>query len=187
VRKRSQNEADERHGHKRNQTPVPAQPQRDWLNSVAAVPPSSLCSRIQDRWVASFIRSTSSSSRPVPRAQRAPVHGREPRRQDRRGAVRSHLPLHGMLPALVAGRRFEKGTDGGACGTNSQTTRDVVQRVLLGRSTGQGMIPAETTVHTVVGRGIPDRSRPCGCGMSQGRTPSWGSRPTNRAGGRSKG
>ncbi len=31
--------------------------------------------------------------------------------------------------------------DGSACGTASQTTRDVVQSVLLGKSTGQGLIP----------------------------------------------
>jgi hypothetical protein len=36
---------------------------------------------------------------------------------------------------------FEHATDGSACGTTSQTKRDVVQSVLLGKSTGQGLIP----------------------------------------------
>lgn len=52
------------------------------------------------------------------------------------------------------GRRFEHATDGWACGNNSQTTRDVVESVLLGKSTGEGMIPEDAIVRTVAGRGI---------------------------------
>jgi phage terminase large subunit-like protein len=70
------------------------------------------------------------------------------------GAFEATCHLTGRYPHWWQGRRFEKATDGWACGTNSQTTRDVVQGVLLGRSAGQGMIPAEAIMHTVAERGI---------------------------------
>jgi phage terminase large subunit-like protein len=70
------------------------------------------------------------------------------------GAFEATSHLTGRYPHWWQGRRFEKVTDGWACGTSSQTTRDVVQGVLLGRSTGQGMVPAEAIMHTVAGRGI---------------------------------
>ena len=70
------------------------------------------------------------------------------------GAYEATCHLTGRYPFWWKGRRFDKATDGWACGTNSQTTRDVVQGVLLGRTTGDGMIPAEAIRHTVAGRGI---------------------------------
>src|SRR5215469_14072882 len=70
------------------------------------------------------------------------------------GAFEATCHLTGRYPHWWQGRRFENATDGWACGTNSQTTRDVVQGVLLGRSTGQGMIPTEAILRTVAGRGI---------------------------------
>jgi hypothetical protein len=36
---------------------------------------------------------------------------------------------------------FEHAPDGSACAPTSQTARDVVQSVLLGKSIGQGLIP----------------------------------------------
>jgi phage terminase large subunit-like protein len=45
-------------------------------------------------------------------------------------------------------------TDAWASGTTSQTTRDVVQSVLLGKSTGLGLIPIELIVDTVAGRSV---------------------------------
>jgi phage terminase large subunit-like protein len=70
------------------------------------------------------------------------------------GAFETTCHLTGQYPDWWQGRRFDRPTDGWACGANSQTTRDVVQGVLLGKSTGQGMIPTETVVRTVAGRGI---------------------------------
>jgi phage terminase large subunit-like protein len=70
------------------------------------------------------------------------------------GAFETTCHLTGRYPDWWEGKRFDRATDGWACGTNSQTTRDVVQGVLLGRSTGQGMIPAEAVANTVAGRGI---------------------------------
>jgi phage terminase large subunit-like protein len=70
------------------------------------------------------------------------------------GAFESVCHLTGRYPDWWQGKRFTRATDGWACGTNSQTTRDVVQGILLGKSSGQGMIPAEAIVYTVAGRGI---------------------------------
>ena len=70
------------------------------------------------------------------------------------GAFEATCHLTGRYPIWWEGRRFEHPTDGWACGTTSQTTRDVVQSVLLGKSTGQGMIPGELIVNTVAGRSV---------------------------------
>lgn len=70
------------------------------------------------------------------------------------GAFETTCHLTGRYPHWWVGKRFERATEAWACGANSQTTRDVVQGVLLGKSTGQGMIPTETVVHTTAGRGI---------------------------------
>jgi hypothetical protein len=70
------------------------------------------------------------------------------------GAYETTCHLTGRYPDWWQGKRFEHAPDGWACGANSQTTRDVVQGVLLGKSTGQGMIPVEAIVDSVAGRGI---------------------------------
>jgi len=70
------------------------------------------------------------------------------------GGYEAACHLTGRYPSWWEGRRFEQPTDGWASGTTSQTTRDVVQSVLLGKSTGQGLIPAEAVVNTVAGRSV---------------------------------
>jgi len=70
------------------------------------------------------------------------------------GAFETTCHLTGQYPGWWEGRRFEKATDGWACGTTSQTTRDVVESVLLGKTGNPGMIPVEAIVRTVAGRGI---------------------------------
>jgi phage terminase large subunit-like protein len=70
------------------------------------------------------------------------------------GAFETACHLTGRYPEWWQGKRFDKPIDSWACGANSQTTRDVVQGVLLGKSTGLGMIPAEAVVNTIAGRGI---------------------------------
>jgi phage terminase large subunit-like protein len=70
------------------------------------------------------------------------------------GAFESACHLTGRYPDWWQGKRFDKPTDGWASGANGQTTRDVVQGILLGKSTGGGMIPAEAILHTTAGRGI---------------------------------
>jgi phage terminase large subunit-like protein len=66
------------------------------------------------------------------------------------GAFETACHLTGLYPSWWQGRRFEHATEGWACGTNSQTTRDVVESVLLGKL---GMIPAELIEKTFAGRG----------------------------------
>src|SRR5579871_36346 len=70
------------------------------------------------------------------------------------GAFEAACHLTGRYPSWWAGKRFDQATDGWACGATSQTTRDIVQGVLLGKSTGQGMIPIDAIVDTLAGRGI---------------------------------
>lgn len=70
------------------------------------------------------------------------------------GAFEATCHLTGRYPIWWDGRRFDRATDGWASGTTSQTTRDVVQSVLLGKSTGQGLIPGELIVNTVAGRSV---------------------------------
>src|SRR5579864_1456355 len=70
------------------------------------------------------------------------------------GAFETTCHLTGRYPSWWTGKRFAQATDGWACGANSQTTRDVVQGVLLGKSTGQGMLPLEAMVDTLAGRSI---------------------------------
>ena len=70
------------------------------------------------------------------------------------GAFEATCHLTGRYPSWWAGKRFAQATDGWACGATSQTTRDILQGVLLGKSTGQGMIPIDAIVDTVAGRSI---------------------------------
>jgi phage terminase large subunit-like protein len=70
------------------------------------------------------------------------------------GAFEATCHLTGRYPNWWTGKRFARATDGWACAATSQTTRDVVQGVLLGKSTGQGMIPLEAIVDTLAGRSI---------------------------------
>lgn len=70
------------------------------------------------------------------------------------GAFETTCHLTGRYPAWWEGKRFDRATESWACGANSQTTRDVVQGILLGKSTRQGMIPPEAVAHSTAGRGI---------------------------------
>lgn len=70
------------------------------------------------------------------------------------GAYESACHLTGLYPVWWLGRRFDRATDGWACGTTSQTTRDVVESVLLGRPSRPGMIPADLIMRTLAGRGV---------------------------------
>lgn len=70
------------------------------------------------------------------------------------GGYETALHLTGWYPDWWVGRRFSKPIDGWAAGDTSQTTRDVVQQILLGPVTdfGTGLIPADCIV------GEPTRS-----------------------------
>jgi phage terminase large subunit-like protein len=66
------------------------------------------------------------------------------------GAYETTLHATGQYPDWWTGYRFDHPTEGWACGTTSETTRDIVQRELLGPedAIGTGMIPGDLIVHT---------------------------------------
>ena len=74
----------------------------------------------------------------------------------RAGAFEGTCHLTGRYPDWWTGRRFYAPVRGWACGTTSETTRDIVQAELLGPvdpesgsyQVGTGMIPAECILHT---------------------------------------
>jgi phage terminase large subunit-like protein len=73
------------------------------------------------------------------------------------GAYETTLHLTGQYPDWWMGRRFRAPIEAWCVGTNSQTTRDIVQQKLLGRvqDIGSGMIPAHLIVRTIASRGLP--------------------------------
>ena len=72
------------------------------------------------------------------------------------GAYECTCHLTGLYPHWWTGRRFDGPVEAWAVGTNSQTTRDIVQAKLLGPVTapGTGMIPAHLILQTVTARGL---------------------------------
>ena len=73
------------------------------------------------------------------------------------GAYELTCHLTGLYPAWWEGRRFNTPVEAWAVGTNSQTTRDIVQAKLLGsvQMPGTGMIPAHLIASTISSRGLP--------------------------------
>lgn len=71
------------------------------------------------------------------------------------GAYESVCHATGIYPPWWVGRRFSSHTEGWACGTTGETTRDIVQAKLLGPvgEHGTGMIPAHLIVKTTSRRG----------------------------------
>jgi phage terminase large subunit-like protein len=65
--------------------------------------------------------------------------------------------LTGLYPETWKGKRFSKGIRCWAAGVTSLTTRDIIQRKLLGPpgQIGTGWVPAEAIVKLVPSRGIP--------------------------------
>jgi phage terminase large subunit-like protein len=74
------------------------------------------------------------------------------------GAFETTLHLTGRYPDWWGGRRFETAITAWAAGDTNQTTKDVLQRVLLGPKIemGTGMIPADVIVKTTPKTGVPD-------------------------------
>ena len=70
------------------------------------------------------------------------------------GAFETACHLTGRYPSWWEGKRFGQATDGWACGATSQTTRDIVQGMLLGKSGVQGMLPVDAIRNTLAGRSI---------------------------------
>ena len=64
----------------------------------------------------------------------------------------------GRYPDWWKGRRFDKPTIGWGAGTTNETTRDTVQRILVGRpgQPGTAAIPKDAIIDLVSARGTPD-------------------------------
>lgn len=76
------------------------------------------------------------------------------------GAYEVTCHLTGLYPSWWTGRRFLTPVEVWASGTNSQTTRDIVQAKLLGpvQAPGTGMIPAHLINRVISARGLPGAS-----------------------------
>ena len=89
------------------------------------------------------------------------------------GGFEAAIHATGKYPDWWAGRRFDKPTVGWAAGVTGESTRDTVQRVLLGRPAahGTGSLPKDDIVETVAARGVADlidtiRVKHCSGGVS---------------------
>jgi len=73
------------------------------------------------------------------------------------GAYEVTCHATGLYPAWWTGHRFDQPVEIWASGTNSQTTRDIVQAKLFGsvHAPGTGMIPAHLIRSTQTARGLP--------------------------------
>lgn len=74
------------------------------------------------------------------------------------GGYETTLHMTGLYPSWWTGRRFNKPVSWWAAGDTSKTTRDIIQRILLGPvgEFGTGMIPADHLLRTTSKPGIPD-------------------------------
>lgn len=74
------------------------------------------------------------------------------------GGFEAAIHATGRYPDWWRGRVFDKPTVGWAAGITGETTRDTVQRILLGRtgSHGTGSIPKDAIVDIQSARGVPD-------------------------------
>jgi phage terminase large subunit-like protein len=74
------------------------------------------------------------------------------------GGFEAAMHATGKYPEWWAGRRFERATVGWAAGVTGESTRDTVQRILLGRpgEFGTGAIPKADIVDVTMARGVPD-------------------------------
>jgi phage terminase large subunit-like protein len=74
------------------------------------------------------------------------------------GGMETAMHATGRYPEGWAGKRFAKPTIGWGAGTTNETTRDTVQRILVGRpgQPGTGAIPKDAILDLVAARGTPD-------------------------------
>jgi phage terminase large subunit-like protein len=74
------------------------------------------------------------------------------------GGMECAMHATGRYPEWWTGKRFDKPTIGWGAGTTNETTRDTVQRILVGRpgQPGTGAIPKDAILDLVPARGTPD-------------------------------
>src|SRR5262245_12186961 len=74
------------------------------------------------------------------------------------GAMEVAMHATGRYPEDWKGKRFDTTTVGWVAGTTNETSRDTIQRLLLGRDSerGTGCLPKECILDLTWARGIPD-------------------------------
>lgn len=74
------------------------------------------------------------------------------------GSMEGAMHATGIYPDWWQGRRFDKPTNAWAAGVTGESTRDNVQRLLIGRvgSRGTGAIPGNLIIAAPPARGVPD-------------------------------
>lgn len=74
------------------------------------------------------------------------------------GAAEAAMHLTGRYPASWRGRKWDRAVVGWAAGVTGESTRDNVQRLLLGRPGrhGTGYIPKANIIDSPASRGVPD-------------------------------
>lgn len=74
------------------------------------------------------------------------------------GGMEVAMHATGVYPDWWRGRRFDRPTVGWAAGVTGESTRDTVQRILVGRPGrhGTGSIPKACLIDTTAARGVPD-------------------------------
>ena len=74
------------------------------------------------------------------------------------GGMECAMHATGRYPEWWQGKRFDKPTIGWGAGTTNETTRDTVQRILVGRpgQPGTAAIPKDAIIDLVSARGTPD-------------------------------
>lgn len=75
------------------------------------------------------------------------------------GGAETAMHLTGLYPKWWEGRRFDHPPRGWVAGVTAESTRDVIQRVLLGTKAdglGTGMIPKDKLGKTTMARGVSD-------------------------------
>src|SRR5262249_41172785 len=74
------------------------------------------------------------------------------------GGMACAISATGRYPDWWCGRRVDNATTGWGAGTTSATTRDTVQRIVVGRpgQPGTGAIPKDAILELVSARGTPD-------------------------------
>ena len=74
------------------------------------------------------------------------------------GGMETAMHATGRYPDWWKGKRFSKPTIGWGAGTTNETTRDTIQRILVGRpgQPGTGAIPKDAILDLVAARGTPD-------------------------------
>lgn len=74
------------------------------------------------------------------------------------GGNEAAIHATGLYPDWWEGKRFDRPTVGWAAGVTGESTRDTVQRILLGRpgEFGTGTIPKDKLLDVTMARGVPD-------------------------------